>query len=360
FPGKTSEQLSESEKQQVSALSQLAAGLAGGLATGDTAGAVTGGQAGKNAVENNALSATDDKKRQDAKWSLPYLEGDKKHQAEKLISDLNAKDKEFDAKLDAACKGLSSTACQGMRQELTAMAKSYDEKLDGQYVGNMGSVYKEGKGQVDALMWQYASADAKAEREANVNRIAENWGVSKETAANLYDGMAVVHTTAAIGGAVYGMMEKPTGVDTAKPSKPTAGRTPEPNRIAADEEASGWSQYDHYRNGKGDWNWPAKLGFAEEPVQATLPVGTRLDRYGKTNGSFLSPQGTPQEQRALAPGSLAEQYHQYEVLKPLPVIQGKIAPAFGEPGGGIQLLPDMKERVDVQWLLDNKYIRKVN
>ncbi|MBH2958776.1 hemagglutinin repeat-containing protein [Serratia marcescens] len=56
FPGKTAEQLSESEKQQVSALSQLAAGLAGGLVTGDTAGAVTGGQAGKNAVENNALS----------------------------------------------------------------------------------------------------------------------------------------------------------------------------------------------------------------------------------------------------------------------------------------------------------------
>ncbi len=56
FPGKTVEQLSESEKLQVSALSQLAAGLAGGLATGDTAGAVTGAQAGKTAVENNSLS----------------------------------------------------------------------------------------------------------------------------------------------------------------------------------------------------------------------------------------------------------------------------------------------------------------
>uniref|UniRef100_A8GJ82 Filamentous haemagglutinin family outer membrane protein n=1 Tax=Serratia proteamaculans (strain 568) TaxID=399741 RepID=A8GJ82_SERP5 len=56
FPGKMTEQLSESEKQQVSALSQLAAGLAGGLATGDTAGAVTGGQASKNAVDNNSLS----------------------------------------------------------------------------------------------------------------------------------------------------------------------------------------------------------------------------------------------------------------------------------------------------------------
>lgn len=156
-------------------------------------------------VENNALSAPDDKQRQDAKWSLPYLEGEKKAQAQKLVSDLNAKDKAFDAAMDSACKNLSSAACQGMRQELAAMGRSYDEKLDGQYVGNMGSVYKEGKGKVDALMWQYASADAKAERDANINRIAENWGVSKEAAATLYDGMAVVHTTAAIGGAAYGM-----------------------------------------------------------------------------------------------------------------------------------------------------------
>ncbi|TKJ77430.1 VENN motif pre-toxin domain-containing protein, partial [Erwinia persicina] len=51
------DQLSESEKQQVSALSELAAGLAGGLSTGDTGGAVTAGQAGKNAVENNYLSS---------------------------------------------------------------------------------------------------------------------------------------------------------------------------------------------------------------------------------------------------------------------------------------------------------------
>ena len=71
FPGKTAQQLSESEKQQVSALSQLAAGLAGGLATGDTAGAVTGGQAGKNAVENNSLSG--DKARESVKQAAESL-----------------------------------------------------------------------------------------------------------------------------------------------------------------------------------------------------------------------------------------------------------------------------------------------
>lgn len=59
-----------------------------------------------------------------------------------LVSDLDAKDKAFDAALDSACKGLSSAACQGMWQELAAMGRSYDEKLDGQYIGTMGSVYR--------------------------------------------------------------------------------------------------------------------------------------------------------------------------------------------------------------------------
>ena len=93
------------------------------------------------------------------------------------------------------------------------MGAAYDEQMDGQYIGNMGSIYKEGKGQVDALVWQYATADAKAEREANVNRIAENWGVSKETADNLYTAMAGVHITAAIGGAVYGLKGSEFGAD---------------------------------------------------------------------------------------------------------------------------------------------------
>ncbi len=48
--------LSEEEKQTISTLSTLAAGLAGGIAGDSTGSAVTGAQAGKNAVENNFLS----------------------------------------------------------------------------------------------------------------------------------------------------------------------------------------------------------------------------------------------------------------------------------------------------------------
>ena len=57
--GKKASELTEDEKQRVSALGTLAAGLAGGLAGGDTESAVAGEQAGRNAVENNFLNSKD-------------------------------------------------------------------------------------------------------------------------------------------------------------------------------------------------------------------------------------------------------------------------------------------------------------
>ncbi|MFS2123708.1 hemagglutinin repeat-containing protein [Pseudomonas sp. Pseusp97] len=59
YPNKRPEDLTEKERQIVSALSTLAAGMAGGLATGDSAGVVAAAGAGKTAVENNYLSARD-------------------------------------------------------------------------------------------------------------------------------------------------------------------------------------------------------------------------------------------------------------------------------------------------------------
>jgi len=59
YPGKAVGDLTETEKQTISALGTLAAGLAGGVAGDGTADAVAGAQAGRNAVENNALSGLD-------------------------------------------------------------------------------------------------------------------------------------------------------------------------------------------------------------------------------------------------------------------------------------------------------------
>ncbi|HDL7468510.1 TPA: VENN motif pre-toxin domain-containing protein [Yersinia enterocolitica] len=53
YPGINREDLTEEQRQTISALGTLAAGLTGGLAGGNTADAVAGAQAGKNALENN-------------------------------------------------------------------------------------------------------------------------------------------------------------------------------------------------------------------------------------------------------------------------------------------------------------------
>lgn len=62
----------------------------------------------------------------------------------------------------------------------------------------------------------------------------------------------------------------------------------------------------------------------------------RLDRYGPDSGNFLSPAGTPYGQRSLPPDTNPNDYHVYEVIKPLPVQSGQIAAWFGQPGGGVQ------------------------
>ncbi len=54
--GKPVSELSETEKQTVSTLATVAAGLAGGLVGDSGASAVAGAQSGKTMVENNALS----------------------------------------------------------------------------------------------------------------------------------------------------------------------------------------------------------------------------------------------------------------------------------------------------------------
>ncbi|MFR0688903.1 VENN motif pre-toxin domain-containing protein [Enterobacterales bacterium AE_CKDN230030158-1A_HGKHYDSX7] len=55
YPNRPHDQLTEKERQIVSALSTLAAGMTGGLVGGNSSGVVAGAAAGKNAVENNDL-----------------------------------------------------------------------------------------------------------------------------------------------------------------------------------------------------------------------------------------------------------------------------------------------------------------
>ncbi|MBP7451828.1 MAG: TNT domain-containing protein, partial [Ottowia sp.] len=130
------------------------------------------------------------------------------------------------------------------------------------------------------------------------------------------------------------------------------------NRVDSSARVDDGLQYFSYYDG-ANWKWPESLGFSGAPNPTTLSVGTRLDRVGGPQGSFLAPAGTPWDLRSLAPGSAAERLYRYEVIRPLPVIQGEIAPAFGYPGGGTQMLPNFGSRANVQWLLENGYIKEL-
>ena len=111
----------------------------------------------------------------------------------------------------------------------------------------------------------------------------------------------------------------------------------------------------YYNQETGAINWPENNGFAHTPIDEVLQPGTRIDRYGSDFGSFVSPEGTPYEMRAVAPGTDQRPYSIFEVVEPINIKSGSIAPWFSEPGGGIQyLLPDT-----VDELLDAGILRRI-
>ncbi|OKB73926.1 hypothetical protein BMT52_03700 [Escherichia coli] len=59
YPGVKLSDLSEEQKQTISTLATVSAGLAGGLTGNSTASAAVGAQSGKNAVENNLLGGSE-------------------------------------------------------------------------------------------------------------------------------------------------------------------------------------------------------------------------------------------------------------------------------------------------------------
>ena len=85
-------------------------------------------------------------------------------------------------------------------------------------------------------------------------------------------------------------------------------------------------------------SWPPNQGFEGAPTRGTLRAGEVLQRYGGPSGTYLAPLGTAYQSVALPGGSQEKAKHYYRVVRPVSVTQGRIAPAFGEPGGGMQFI----------------------
>lgn len=362
YYGGRTDSLSEQERQQISMLATIASGIAGGLASNSTSAAGTGAQAGRNSVENNYLSVSEKTELEIAKQTLKNSKDPaEREKAQQKYDALLEKDISSDKAVIAACSNgqAASVACAGERLRVIAAKGGYET---GNYNNQVSDMYPDAYGQIVNLL-NITSVDAQNQqqvKDAMVNYAMTQFGVDKATAESYvetYDGMKTVAAsmTPVIGAAAANKISV-LGQGIVKES---VSKNPNSSSAITDAEAGGYSYYDKFKNANGGWDWPKNLGFEGEPIKTIIPVGTRLDRYGEPTGSFLAPKGTPYEQRALAPGTKAEKYYEYEVIKPLPAIQGKIAPAFGEPGGGIQILPNMQERVNVEWLLKNGYIREV-
>ena len=101
-------------------------------------------------------------------------------------------------------------------------------------------------------------------------------------------------------------------------------------------------------------NNPINEGFQGHIETKTLQPGERIDRYGDETGRYVSPEGTPYDQRSMSPFSDKSNYNSYEVLKPFDVDAGKIAPYYFQKGGGIQY----KTGQSIKWYIKNGYLKK--
>ncbi|GAA2307186.1 hemagglutinin repeat-containing protein [Glycomyces scopariae] len=176
FPGKTAEQLSDVQKQQVSALSQLAAGLAGGLATGDTAGGMTAAQTGKNAVENNLLGATSSGKLDKAVEKIKN--GDKSLATANELIKLENADKRSDALVSKFTKD-PSLMSSNERAELAGYLRIYASEMEKAYGPAVAQQLVTGllSGQ------DYMKRNPDSEAMSKAQSIMNTWGYHKSNAS---------------------------------------------------------------------------------------------------------------------------------------------------------------------------------
>ncbi|WP_024912763.1 hemagglutinin repeat-containing protein [Chania multitudinisentens] len=189
--------LSEEQKQNISALSTLVAGLAGGVIGDSSANALVGAQAGKNAVENNFLSVQEKTELELAKQKLQNSNDPaEREQAQQKINELREKDIASDKKVIEACGNgaAASAACASARLEVIAAKGEYEI---GPYNSKVSQQYADAYGQIVNLL-NITSVDAQNQqqvKDAMVNYAMVQLGVDKATAEayiETYDGMKIV------------------------------------------------------------------------------------------------------------------------------------------------------------------------
>lgn len=114
--------------------------------------------------------------------------------------------------------------------------------------------------------------------------------------------------------------------------------------IVKDEK---YIKYSENYNETGEWSidWDAYAkhsdgeGFDKNEKiddKTTLEPGKVIARYGSDFGSNATDVGTDHSKLSLPYEENSQEYHEYQIIKPVNCTSGKAAPNFGEVGGGQQ------------------------
>ncbi|EOC1305093.1 hemagglutinin repeat-containing protein [Cronobacter dublinensis] len=187
--GKKPEQLGEDERQLVSALSSVAAGLAGAAVSDNTAGVQTAAQAGKNAVENNYLSATEAEMKAvlEHKEKAGTLTGDET----KELADIRRLDKERDQVIHDICtKGnKSGGACTALVEKAQNALNTYGASVT--YSLIFKDLYPQDAANASAIL--KGLDDESITRDAAISAIAKKNNTSWDQVAAQYDKVMQLH-----------------------------------------------------------------------------------------------------------------------------------------------------------------------
>ncbi|MDF2915584.1 MAG: putative adhesin/hemolysin [Pantoea agglomerans] len=201
YPGKTVSDLSETDKQTISVLGTLAAGLAGGMTGDSTANVMAGAQAGKNAVENNFLGDTSSDKLKIAVEKIKN--GDKSLAASNELIQLENADKRSDALVSKFTKDPSQMNSTE-RAELSGYLRVYASEMEKNY----GSAVSQElvKGLLSGQDYIKRAPDSEAMSKAQT--IMNTWGYHKSN-ASIGDAPLI------FGGSVLGLTVKGMAVNAA-------------------------------------------------------------------------------------------------------------------------------------------------
>lgn len=184
YPGVKQSDLSEEQKQTISTLATVSAGLTGGLTGNSTASAAVGAQSGKNAVDNNYLSVSEKTELEIAKQTLKNSKNPaEREKAQQKYDALLEKDIASDKEVIAACGNgnAGSSACASARLKVIA-SKEGDE--DGPYNSKYSQQYADAYGQIVNLL-DITSVDVQNQqqvKDAMVSYFMATLGVDQKTA----------------------------------------------------------------------------------------------------------------------------------------------------------------------------------